>query len=203
MDHIQARQAYLMRSTMRVGDEREDASMKRARFALSAINTLGLITVDSQMGMKHKNHWQRAYVWGLATRATASKLTAALITVDSVLVLTFPHGESAPNALAEYALSHMPRLALTLQGPGLRDAVTRHPLGASATFSEMWAGLLPELHAEMARDMTPGKLQHVKAQCQRASLQIFIVDTMWGRPTWLFKTIIHRMQAANSSVGKI
>ena len=190
MERLRQRSADLMRSTVRVGDPTEDGSMKRARPALSAINRMGLITVDSQMGTKQERHWQRAYVWGFATRQNAARLVSALSTVDSVLVLTFPHGESAPGDLEAYALRHLPRLPLTLQGPGLRDAVTRQPLGAAARFSEMWAGLLPELRAEMERDMTPAQLEHLKRQCQRDSVQVFVADTVWGRPTWLFRTII-------------
>jgi hypothetical protein len=192
MDRIRARQAELMRTTKRVGDPSEDASMRRMRPVLSVINALGLITIDSQMGSKRDKQWQRAYVWALATRKTAAKLTASLMTVDSALVLTFPHGESAPSKIAEYALTNMPRIALTLDSHN--NAVTRQPLGASATFSEMWAGLLPELHAELKRDMTPEQLRALRTRCMRDSVQVFVVDTVWGRPTWLFDTLVKHLK---------
>lgn len=207
MEYIRSRQTELMLTTRRVGDESEDPSMKRARRALSEINRIGLITIDSQMGVKRDRHWQRAYVWGLATRETATKIKAALSTVDSILVLAFPHSETSPftKAYIEYSLQHMPRLDLTLEGPGLH-AVTRQPIGVPATFSEMWTGLLPELHAEMARDMSPAKIQRLKETCKRDSLQVFVMDTVWGRPSWLFKTVISAGEAiklvASESKGR-
>lgn len=184
-----------MLTTKRVGIPTEDASMKRARPALSAINGTGFITIDSQMGAKHKNHWQRAYISGFATRETADQLKAALSTVDSVLVLLYPHGETAPKKLEDYALAHLPRLALTLDGPNMK-AYTQMPLGAAQTFAEMWASMLPELHAEMERDMTPAEMKRLKKECEINSVQVFVVDTVWGRPTWLFNTILRRMRNA-------
>lgn len=195
MEHIRARQSALMLTTERVGDPTEDASMKRARPALSAINGIGLVTIDSQMGVKHKEYWQRAYVSGFATRETAERLKAALSTVDSVLVLMYPHGESVPNKLEDYALAHMPRLPLTLSGSNM-TACTQMPLGAAQTFAEMWANLLPELHAEMKHDMSPAEMKRLKKECELNSVQVFVVDTVWGRATWLFSTILRRMRHA-------
>jgi hypothetical protein len=189
MEYIRDRQAALMLTTSRVGDPEEDPTMKKARPLLAAINRLGLITTDSQMGVARK---QRAYVLGLATREVAARLQQALQETDAVIVLVFPHGESTPDGLTDFGLTHMPRLALTLCGAPSLTPCTQMPLGACQNFSEQWGNLLPELRDEI-QALAPNAQRRLKRECQRDSVQFCVVDTMWGRPMWLFRTIVATM----------
>jgi hypothetical protein len=199
LSFVRERHAKLMLTTKRVGDPAEDASMKEARPFLSKINELGIITVDSQMGVKNtkKHTWQRSYVSGFTAPYIAARLKEQFKLVDSVIVLVFPHGEDAPKGHEEFGFKHMPRLTLSIHGPERKES-TRLPLGACQPFGEMWLHLLPEFHAELKKG--DSAFNYVtKAHCKLKSVQIHIVDMVFGRKLWLFKEVIKRLRASKTS----
>ena len=171
-----------MLTTTRVGDPAEDESMKAMRPTLSKINSLGLVTTESQMGLKDKNNWQRAYLCGFVSKSDAAKLFARLDLVDGLVVLIGPHGRpsEAFNATA-------PRLTLTRQGKDLQDPCTRQPLANTPSFQYDWSGLLPET------GLRDDKVA-MRAVAKDA-LSFFAVDLTWGRKTWLFSKIIGALKA--------
>lgn len=175
-------QAAAMPTTSRVGDPEEDETMASARPVLSRINALGFVTVDSQMGTKGGGgytHWQRAYVSGFVASSVAKRFVRAMNAADGVLVLAFPHGEEQPEAGKAFAMKRMPRVSLTIEAR--LDTATSHPLAVAQPFSSMWAALLPELGLR-------GDGASMKAVAADAT-QVFVVDMVWGRKTWLFKTV--------------
>ena len=185
MDYLCARQAEHMRCTRRVGDPEEDPGMAQARPRLSEINRLGLLTVESQLGLDRRWLKQRAYLSGLATPEVAARLASRLKLLRGVLVLVFPHGEEAPAGYNEFGLRSMPRLEVTLAGSNL-EPCTRVPLGAVRSFRSMWDNLLPELRAELVHAPDTARLQAAAS----AACQVLIVDTVWGRKNWLFDRVI-------------
>lgn len=179
-------QAKVMLTTERVGTTREDPEMALLRPVLSRMNAHGLVTVDSQMGHKLPGTWQRAYVSGFVAKENVRALVAELQKEDGLLVLQFPHGESMPPEIVEFGLRHMPRMPVTLYGSDLKP-VTRMPLGAAQSWSEMWSNLLPEsgLRADhVSRDAV-----------MKDAVQLYIVDLTWGRRTWLFGRVLRWLRA--------
>jgi hypothetical protein len=190
--------AQLMRSTARVGDPNEDASMKRARPMLSRINALGLVTTESQMGMKsgRMTHWQRAFVSGICTKATADKLFKHFLCDDSVLVFVFPHASDLSQEALAQGLS-MPRLAMTVING---NAETRMPLGASPPYSSTVSNLLPEVKAVLFGEHRSNSSSDVsdlpliqKIRAQTVTVQV--VDVKWGRKLKLFELVEQALSA--------
>lgn len=171
-----------MLTTARVGDPVEDESMKALRPTLSKINGLGLVTTQSQMGVKEKNHWQRAYLCGFVSKAIAAKLFATLDLVDGLVVLIGPHGRpsEAFNATA-------PRLTLTRVGKDLQDPCTRQPLANMPSFHDDWWDVIPET------GLRDDKVA-MRAVAKDA-LYFFALDLTWGRKTWLFSKVMNALKA--------
>lgn len=175
-------QAAAMITTKRVGDPEEDASMSVMRPVLSQMNAMGFVTVDSQMGVKETNRWQRAYISGFVSKKMAPALLTRLMRCDDLIALTFPHDASAD--FVEYGLYNMPRLPLTLMdedGQELKP-VTTMPLGAAQPWEELWISLLPELH--LANDV-----QSMNA-VKKDAVTLFVMDTKWGRKRLLFDRVL-------------
>lgn len=182
---VAALSAKAMITTVRVGDPEEDGSMVVMRPVLSQINLHGFVTIDSQMGLKEVNMWQRAYVSGFISKRCAAAILTQLRRQDGLLVLTFPHGESMPPNVEDFAFAHMPWVPLTLSGKDLK-VVTRQPLGAAQTWSSMWGCLLPEVNLK--------KDWRSRDHVMRDAVQLFVVDLTWGRKTWLFGKILKVLQ---------
>ena len=190
---IAALQADAMLTTMRVGDPNEDASMSAMRQKLSKINALGFVTVDSQMGIKENGPtlWQRAYISGFVPRSISDQFVTRMNMTNSIVALAFPHGEEQPKSGQEFAWKRMPRLTLTVETPRF-EACTTHPLAIAQTFHEMWLGLLPELKLK-------SDLKSMKAVAKDA-VQIFVMDTVWGRKSWLFDTLLKTLKSLKNDV---
>jgi hypothetical protein len=84
LEEILAASSEAMKSTKRVGDPTEDASMSKARPRLAAMNAFGLLTIDSQMGKKNGKCMQRAYLEAIVDGDLAIELHDALCQDDSI-----------------------------------------------------------------------------------------------------------------------
>lgn len=169
-----------MLTTTRVGDPEEDETMKAMRPSLAKINDLGLVTTESQMGVKEKNHWQRAYICGFVSKADADRLFNKLDLVDGLVVLIGPHGKDSDpwNSTA-------PRLSLTRDGKDFRP-VTRHPLANTSSFEYHWSNMLPE--TGLCEDKVAMRA------VAKDSVDFFAMDGTWGRKTWLFRKVIEALK---------
>ncbi|CAN0408181.1 unnamed protein product [Pylaiella littoralis] len=108
--------AVAMLTTARVGLASEDPSMAQARQHLSEVNKRGLVTTDSQMGVKKQitqhvdghvlnppvTHWQRSYISGILAKDSRHKFQQNMRLVDSVDFLIGRHGHVPPHALTHY-----------------------------------------------------------------------------------------------------
>lgn len=171
-----------MPTTSSVGDPTEDESMKAMRPTLAKINGLGLVTTNSQMGVKQKHHWQRAYLCGFVSMTIAARLFAKLDLVDGLVVLIGPHARASEawNATA-------PRLTLTRQGKDLQYPCTRQPLANMPSFQNDWINMIPET------GLCDDKVA-MRAVAKDA-VSFTAVDMVWGRRTWLFAKVINALMS--------
>ena len=177
--------ANAMLTTSRVGDPDEDESMASVRNVLSKINSLGFVTIDSQMGHASDGHMQRAYVLGFMANKMVPSFIDRVLLDDDLLCLSFPHGEKCPPGYNSYGLKTMPRLALTLEGNPLKP-VTQQPIGAAMSWGEAWSNLLPELGLR--------NNYSARAAVMKDAAIVFVADMKWGRPKWLFGHIVKRLR---------
>ena len=175
---IAALQATAMLTTPNVGRSEEDESMAAMRGILSKINALGFVTVDSQTGRKENRptHWQRAYISGFVPRHMSDKFVVRMNMNDSIIALAFPHGEEQPLAGQAFAWKRMPRLALTVEARF--ETCTSQPLAIAQPFESMWKSMLPELQLRDDRKSMTA--------VAKDAVQIFVLDTVWGRKSKLF-----------------
>ncbi len=181
--------AMKMLITERVGDSEEDETMKQARPRLSEINSRGLLTTDSQMGKKevlkdpkdgsYYPYWQRAYVEGVMPRHLARKFHQHMEIVDGVVVFS-----GAPVDADVYVDHYVP---VTVDG----DRVyTRAPMAPVPKIDDI--EVLPEVQT-ILRHSTCKELLTKDAIIMR------VVDTIWGRPFWLFDKIIEVLKGLDQT----
>lgn len=174
---VAALQARLMPTTRRMGPQSEDPTMAAARPALAELNRLGLVTVDSQMGLR-RDEWgimQRAYVSGFAAKPLAAALVAAMDLVSGVFAQRFAVNEAARQRAEAHAMSDISRLTLTYDGA---SPINRHPLAVSQGFESLWVDLLPETRLRKRTDVRDAVAGEVEV--------VFFADMQWGRRDWLF-----------------
>ncbi|CAM9345380.1 unnamed protein product [Pylaiella littoralis] len=169
-----------MLTTARVGDVEEDLPMSQARPRLAAINERGLVTTDSQMGLKtifqdvrdgsEVLHWQRSYVSRCLPRHMGAKFEERLNIVDCVSFFIGVPGHSPPYE----QIYHIP---VTKYVP--EDLETRAPMATSPFRS---IEFLPEVRT-ILQDTTCFDI------VEQDSLKVEIADTIWGRPWWLFDKV--------------
>ena len=165
--------AIAMLTTERVGRVTEDSTMAQARPRLSRINERGLVTFDSQMGVKEGSgselHWQRSYVVGMLPRQLARKFMNRMRLVDGVTLYV----NEFKNIPFNMDLQFVP---VTRYGDEMHTSV---PM-TSVPFEE--GELLPAVESIM-HERTCRELVKDDA------IRVAVVDTVWGRPFWLFEKI--------------
>jgi hypothetical protein len=183
--------ASKMLTTGRVGDQSEDASMAQARKILSKINALGFVTTDSQMGKKSEYDsifekgfvgvmWQRGYVTGFMSREKAHAFALGMDLVGGVAVDVRECAKKPPTDKERKSGYRIPvTRSSTKEGEFLLE--THMPM-MSLPFEYMWVNLLPETGLSSDK----GAMRRVEPQV----VQVDIVDMQWGRPMWLFKTVV-------------
>lgn len=192
--------ARKMKTTARVGAAEEDASMTKARPALAKINALGLVTVDSQMGKKSEYisvvdegfvgvMWQRAYVYGFMSRERAADFAMRLDLVGGIAIQVCEHAKKEPSDKVFSSAYKIPVTRFSTRD-GDFAAITRMPM-LPGTLEYQWSNLLPE--TGLASDLRAMKLVAPNV------VQISIVDMQWGRPMWLYDTIVAALSDRGSS----
>ena len=191
--------AEIMKTTARVGDASEDASMTEARPVLSKMNALGLITTDSQMGKKSSWEynanvgviWQRSYISGFMSRKKAEEFKLRMDLVGGVIVYICEHATKYPSDKA-FAAAYRPGVTrITNPKNGDFEVTTRAPL-LPLTLQAAWVNLLPETN--LANDTRAMK------RIAPSVVQVELVDMEWGRELWLFETVV---KALSGKVGKV
>ncbi|CAN0546745.1 unnamed protein product [Ectocarpus sp. 12 AP-2014] len=186
--------AAAMLTTTRVGDVVEDASMAQARPHLSRINKRGLVTTDSQMGVKkelthHRDghllnhpvtHWQRSYVVGILARNLGTKFRQKMQLVDGVDFFIGPHGRSPPLYLAH-------RIYVTMQRQNGDPDFCTSVIMATNPLDEDLNGVLPEVQHVLQNDTCVRIVEE-------DALLVNVVDLHWGRPFWLFDKVKNVLQ---------
>lgn len=172
--------ALAMLTTTRVGNE-EDPSMAQARPRLSEINKRGFVTTDSQMGkrevLQHRitgedyDYRQRSYVKGLLPKHLGEEFKRRMQLEDGVMIFMEEPGPEPPGW--EY------RIPVTLDG----DVFFTNIRMATSDFAYQTLCVLPEVQSIMS-DKTCYDL------VERDALLVKVVDTVWGRPFWLFDKIV-------------
>lgn len=201
---IAAASARAMETTARVGDPKEDQSMAIMRPTLARINMLGFVTTNSQQGelsgrMMFKDGydegevWQRAYVSGFMTRGMAWSLRMRLDLEDGLVVGVAEYSQSyqAIDALRAHT-NHIPVTRETRTSGFF--AYTHVPMVATV-FEDDWMNLLPE--TRLAQDT---KLMRRVAP---AVVSVFIVDTHWGRPDFLFARLIDVLEGRGKPIPQL
>lgn len=190
-----------MKTTARV--EVEDPSMKVARPILSKINAAGLVTVDSQMGLKSDYvsvmekgfvgvTWQRAYVYGFMARESAAAFAARLDLVGGIAIQVCELASKEPSDKAFRAANKIPVTRWSTRD-GAFAASTHIPMIPS-TFAYLWMNLLPETGLRSDRRA----MQLVAPSV----VQVNIVDMQWGRPMWLYNQILKALTCRASMTPK-
>lgn len=187
--------ALAMLTTGRVGLAEEDPSMSQARPLLSVINKKGLVTADSQMGKDETirrfrdGHAirvrQRSYVTGIMPRHMERMFLRKMFPVDGVIIYT---GKPAPahewkpgdEEVEEYRI---PVSSYNDEYP------TSVPM-ATEQFNDM--EFLPEVQRIMS-------VPHCRRLVEEDAMVVNVVDTVWGRPFWLFEKIAEVLQEVNES----
>lgn len=192
-----------MKTTARVGDEEEDPSMKVARPILSKINAAGLVTMDSQMGLKSDYvsvvekgfvgvMWQRAYVSGFMARESAAAFAERLDLVGGIAIKVCEHASKEPSDKVFRAAYKIPVTRFSTRD-GAFAASTHMPMIPN-TFAYDWMNLLPETGLRSDRRA----MQLVAPSV----VQVYIVDMQWGRPMWLYNEILKALRSRASRTPK-
>ena len=204
-----------MKTTARVGDAEEDATMAEIRSALSRINALGMVTTDSQMGAKSRytfasnselegETWQRAYVCGIMLRDHAAELVEKLDLEDDIIASALPYmpeeryrkRRKSDADVVNYLWKHVSRICVTreLHEDGTFRPHTRIP-GFAPALSHDMAGLLPETGLLGDEDLERALAPHVVA--------VHVVDTRWGRKDSLFDRVAAALEGYSRQIPSL
>lgn len=173
--------AMAMLVTQRVGDPEEDASMSQARPRLSLINDRGLVTYDSQMGVKRVitsaidgsdvTHWQRSYIMGVIPGGMGEVFKQQIDLVDSVAMHMVE-----PEAYETESTYEVP---VTRYDDEMHTNV---PMGGNLSLVEAKLNFLPEVKSILDN-------KNCSRIFEEEALIVQIVDMVWGRQFWLFDKI--------------
>ena len=186
---LAALSAAAMKTTVKVGDPSEDASMKHARPILSRINEAGFVTIDSQMGdLESAWYKQRAYVSGIIAKSRRDAIMRALHEKD-VIAISMAHRDCKwiPDAGKIY-------LTVSEIKPAGGGDHTGLPVGNADSFETgVWLNLLPEL--ELKSD------KKSMAAIKKDSCLLHVIDAVWGRKRWLFDQVLDALRKSQSNTS--
>jgi hypothetical protein len=178
-----------MLKTARVGEPDEDASMAVMRPILAKINSLGLVTSDSQDGKSTKPnkfgvYRQRAYISGMMDRLHAKEFVRRANLVDGLLAFRCEFKDYIDGQPEQVSPTSIP-VTLNENKAGAIQYHTFMPL-ETADISSVWWNLLPET----------GLKDDVSAmnRVKKGSVMVSLVDMKWCRRRWLFTKVVNLLQ---------
>lgn len=177
--------AMAMLVTQRVGDPNEDASMSQARPRLSQINDRGLVTFDSQMGVKRvipgcdtidgsdATHWQRSYIKGVIPGGMGEVFKQQIDLVDGIAMNMV---EPVSEGKETFSMYEVP---VTRYDDEMSTFV---PMLQDESLLEAKLNFLPEVQSILNN-------KNCEKMFEEEALLVVIVDMVWGRQFWLFDKV--------------
>ena len=162
--------------------EQEDPTMVVAVPRLVEINKRGLVTTNSQMGKKSNTDgfltWQRSYVTGILPVDMGTNFGRKMELVDGVIVHI-----GKPRSMTEPPNRSFLSYPVTKYGSSIETLwdATSVPLVIDS-FQNVILQVIPEVQ-EMVYEENCYKV------LEEDALSVTLVDTVWGRPFWLFDKI--------------
>jgi hypothetical protein len=150
--------------------------------SIARINALGFVTTVVNVGVKNDKIWRRGYLHGFIPRDAKDRILQALNKEDGVIALSCPW----------QSCHHGFDTSITIEM--IKGKTEMEPCGRAWTtehWTHHWINVVPEVRVETGEDEDYDLSCYETSEQEEAiyhdAASLQVIDTVWGRPTYVFE----------------